>query len=298
LSLIAPPDVPYRAWSKTDWTIFEDALKGAGLDSSSLSSPGEVERAATAYQHSLNTAIDKSTPLLTVKSAKRVRPWWNKALERQGLHCKQLQHLAQQHRDDEDLQARARTARTQWRQTCRTAEQNFQVKYLRNLDTTSVWKALRHAHPTHTKAIPPLRDQPNDTPHISFHDKCRILRTALFPPPTSGDNIPPLQPSPVDLTSEHHPITPAEIHNAIAHCNLQSAAGPDKFPYMVIKHAHDTSPHLLPQLFNAIITTGCYPTLWKQANCVVIAKPVTVEVGAGGPKVLGWRVGRYRVQDI
>jgi superfamily II DNA helicase RecQ len=25
---------------------------------------------------------------------------------------------------------------------------------------------------------------------------------------------------------------------------------------------------------------------------------VTVEVGAGGPKVLGWRVGRYRVQDI
>jgi hypothetical protein len=103
LSLIAPPDVPYRAWSKTDWTIFEDALKDAGLDFSSLSSPGEVERAATAYQHTLNTAIDKSTPLLTVKSAKRVRPWWNKALERQGLHCKQLQRLAQQHRDDEDL---------------------------------------------------------------------------------------------------------------------------------------------------------------------------------------------------
>jgi hypothetical protein len=48
---------------------------------------------------------------------------------------------------------------------------------------------------------------------------------------------------------------------------------PNGAPYKVIKHAHDTSTHLLPQLFNAIITTGCYPTLWKQANCVVIAKP-------------------------
>jgi hypothetical protein len=75
LSLIAPPEVPYRAWSKTDWTIFEDTLKDAGLDFSSLSSPGEVERAATAYHHSLNTAIDKSTPLLTTKTAKRVHPW-------------------------------------------------------------------------------------------------------------------------------------------------------------------------------------------------------------------------------
>jgi hypothetical protein len=82
-----------------------------------------------------------------------------------------------------------------------------------------------------------------------------------------------LHPSAVDLTHEHHPITSTEIYNAIAQCNLQSAAGPDKFSYKVIKHAHDTSPHHLPQLFNAIIATGCYPTLWKQANCVVIAKP-------------------------
>jgi hypothetical protein len=36
LQLTAPPEIPYRAWSKTDWTIFEATFKGAGLDFRSL----------------------------------------------------------------------------------------------------------------------------------------------------------------------------------------------------------------------------------------------------------------------
>jgi hypothetical protein len=47
------------------------------------------------------------------------------------------------------------------------------------------------------------------------------------------------------------------------------------------------------------LTKCCIPSpeLRIAMNCLYISG-VTVEVGAGGPKVLGWRGGRYRVQDI
>ena len=58
---------------------------------------------------------------------------------------------------------------------------------LQQISPQDVWKVLRNSKPAHTTAIPPLKGLD------SFEDKCQILGTALFPPPTPGIDIPNLQ---------------------------------------------------------------------------------------------------------
>lgn len=43
-------------------------------------------------------------------------------------------------------------------------------------------------------------------------------------------------------------------------------------PYLVVDKAHQAFPSLLPTVFTASLKTGCFPSTWKHAACVVIPK--------------------------
>ena len=93
---------------------------------------------------------------------------------------------------------------------------------LQQTSPQDVWKVLRKSKPAYTKAIPPLQGL------NSFEDKCQILRTELFPPPTPGIDIPNLQEPKADLRNSTSNITSSEIRQAIKKCNRNSACSYDR----------------------------------------------------------------------
>ena len=104
---------------------------------------------------------------------------------------------------------------------------------LQQTSPQDVWKVLRYLKPAHTKPIPPLQGL------NSFEDKCQILRTALFPPPTPGIDILNLQEPKANLRNSTSNITGSEICQAIKKCNQNAACGYDRIPYLVIEKAHN-----------------------------------------------------------
>ena len=95
-----------------------------------------------------------------------------------------------------------------------------------------VWKILKNMQPAHTRAIPDLNGR------AELVEKCAALRKALFPPPTSGDDIPALRPPATELREEFSEITSTEVSRAIDRCNKRSPSGQDKIPV----HSHRKSP--------------------------------------------------------
>jgi hypothetical protein len=55
--------------------------------------------------------------------------------------------------------------------------------------------------------------------------------------------------------------------------NYGSAVGPDKISYEAVRRFHACLPHVLPRTFTDLFMSAIHPTEWKDAHCVVIAKP-------------------------
>ena len=148
-------------------------------------------------------------------------------------NLQQLQTKSQQDPDNQELANIARMARNSRRNAIQNAKQSYTLFKLQQTSPQDVWKVLRKSKPAHTKAIPPLQGLD------SFEDKCQILRTTLFPPPTPGIDIPNLQEPKADLRNSTRNISSSEIRQAIKKCNWNAACGYDKIPYLVIEKAHN-----------------------------------------------------------
>ena len=266
IQLQIPPPPTRLAWSKADWPRFSEKIREAGLNFDHLTSPQEVERAADNYTTSLKNAIQSAIPTIKPNSRKRVRGWWTKELDILSRSLGEAQERARQDHTNADLATAARKMRKHRRNEVRAAKQSYLLLKLQTTGPQEVWKVLKRAQPAHTKAIPDLDGQSD------FTDKCHRLRSALFPRPTQGNAIPQLKAPAADLTEEFDEVTSTEVTRAIEKCNKNSACGDDKLPYTAIAKAHQSQPSLLPQLFTASLRTGCFPTAWKHANCVVIPK--------------------------
>ena len=266
LALRPSPTMPRLAWNKTDWSLLVEEVTAAGLDFRNLTSPQEVERAATNLTTALHSAIGAAVPELKPGRGRRIRGWWTKELDNLSKEVKSLQQRARREPENTDVTEKARKMRNHRRNEIRMARQSYLMLKLQTTSPTEVWKVLRDSKPAHTKGIPDLAGQ------ASFSGKCRVLRNALFPPPTPGSDIPPLKSPLTDLTNEFKEITPTEISQALKKCNRQSACGADRIPYTVIERVHQALPNLLTRLFTASLETGHFPSKWKHANCVVIPK--------------------------
>ena len=259
------------AWSKTNWGRFTAVLDEAGLDFDSLGSHGEIERAAENYAKALHKAIDEAVPKIHPTKRRKARGWWNADLDVMSKTVKDLQKASHQDPTNEELAKSARTARNARRNALREAKQSYTMLKLQQTNPRDVWKVLRQSKPAHTKAIPPL-DDCDRIRQETFEGKCNTLRSALFPAPAAGSDIPNLRPPKADLRESFTSVTPGEIRSAINRCNRNSACGYDRIPYLVIDKAHAHRPDLLTHLFESSITIGYFPVAWKRANCVVIPK--------------------------
>jgi hypothetical protein len=73
--------------------------------------------------------------------------------------------------------------------------------------------------------------------------------------------------------SEPKLTNPDEVHDVIRGLKVSKAPGPNGIPNRVLKHLPQRAVSLLAQIFNAILLTHHFPTMWKHARVISILKP-------------------------
>ena len=65
----------------------------------------------------------------------------------------------------------------------------------------------------------------------------------------------------------------AEVQEAIRSLKVSKAPGPNGIPNRALKHLPQRAVSLLVMIFNAILLTHHFPTVWKHARVISIRKP-------------------------
>jgi hypothetical protein len=73
--------------------------------------------------------------------------------------------------------------------------------------------------------------------------------------------------------SEPKLTNPDEVHEAIRGLKVGKAPGPNGIPNRALKHLPQRAVSLLIQIFNAILLTHHFPSLWKHTRVTSILKP-------------------------
>jgi hypothetical protein len=73
--------------------------------------------------------------------------------------------------------------------------------------------------------------------------------------------------------SEPKLTNPDEVHEAIRGLKVGKAPGPNGIPNRALKHLSQRAVSLLVRIFNAILLTHHFPSLWKHARVTCILKP-------------------------
>jgi len=73
--------------------------------------------------------------------------------------------------------------------------------------------------------------------------------------------------------SEPKLTNPDEVHEAIRGLKVGKAPGPNGIPNRALEHLSQRAVSLLAQIFNAILLTHHFPSLWKHARVISILKP-------------------------
>jgi hypothetical protein len=73
--------------------------------------------------------------------------------------------------------------------------------------------------------------------------------------------------------SEPKLTNPEEVQEAIRVLKVSKAPGPNSVPKRALKHLPQRAVLLLVQIFNAILLTHHFPTVWKHARVISILKP-------------------------
>jgi hypothetical protein len=73
--------------------------------------------------------------------------------------------------------------------------------------------------------------------------------------------------------SEPNISNPGEVQDVIRGLKVSKAPGPNSIPNRVLKHLPQRVLSLLAQIFNSILLTHQFPTMWKHARVISVLKP-------------------------
>lgn len=116
---------------------------------------------------------------------------------------------------------------------------------------------------------------------INPHDAKSILEditSTIFPKDNPEDD----EPSHQTIRSQHRnyfsqtnetPITSHEISLAIKSLNPKKAPGPDGISNTIVKLIHYSNPSIIHNLFNKLLTLGCFPKCFKEGQVILFHKP-------------------------
>ena len=233
--------------------------------------------------NSANTAI----PFKSRKPRKPPIPWWNEELTTLKRNRNIAERALRRNNNIENKIAYNRS-KARLRYHCNIARRQSWHEFLNSINQNTtlnhIWKKVQMIGGKFKPSpLPILKDENHD--YITDQNQIAEILANHFSSISNSTNYTERfqryknnqeQQNLNFNTNISHPyndnITQSEFDSALQ-SSEESSPGPDNISYSMIKHCHDTMKNLILKTFNRIFITQTFPTKWKTAIIVAIAKP-------------------------
>ena len=231
-----------------------------------LGTDQEIEDEALWIRQNLVEILDRYAKVK--RTCARSKRWWTEELS-------ELRRAVRRARSGR-IPAEIRTARRNLRRAIRQAKKTCWNNFVQGASGEDIWKAAQYTKPRRVNTMRPLYDEDGTVAYSRIEKEAMIVRTA-FPaaPPMDPDFIPPKADSgKADLL-----VNRMLVERLLKKCSNQSAPGPDKLSYTIIKMLFQWNAERVCNLIAACIRQGYHPRAWRTAKGVVIPKPGKPDYG-------------------
>lgn len=274
--------LPPRLTNKlTNWNYFQEEIEKNLNLKMALKKPEDIEIAVETFTKIIQEAAYSASPWQNTHN--KVHRKCPSSIRAVILEKRRLRRVWQQTRHPDD--------KTRYNRKCRELKDlNKKIKneyfehFLENLTPTidtnySLWKATRNlkrprqqASPIKTEEGKWLRSDQEKADAFAEHLE------RVFQPIITNDNndhnLQELLNIPHQMSSPPKLATPSEIYKTIVHnMKLKKAPGYDMITTEILRHLPRKGIVMLTQIINAILKLGYFPTQWKLAEIIMIAKP-------------------------
>ncbi|KAI0992219.1 hypothetical protein K3495_g15967, partial [Podosphaera aphanis] len=267
-------------WKKADWEVTNRILAAKlrdlelewlGLDSREMIDQ-RVVSITKAIQEMIKETIPKARPSSfakpywttqcseAVKDTRKARRKWKKL----GTEESWLDYL----RSTSTKKAQTKKAKNiGWRATVSEATQ----------DPTKIWKLAKWARKDleerhRLPQVPDIKDT-DGIAHTEAHEKAQIMAQHFFPEAEAADTG--------DIDGTSYPgelqniskiITQSEVEETLRRLPSDKAPGPDEIPNRFLKSCSTTLSKALAKIFNACLSIGYHPKVFKESTTIVLRK--------------------------
>jgi ribonuclease HI len=256
---------------KEKWVDTFKSKMAVTFPTSPLTSTVDIDRAAASLQEAISEATEEtmSRTRITHKSV----IWWNPEIEKV---MRELREIKTQVKDayknrlipPADLLARLRRTENRKKKTIRTSKMYWINQRMAEADSKDIWKMARWFRGIRRYKIPALVH--NGRTATTNADKRTLLYEVFFPEVRSQVNA---TPTSHKAERTHINITKGEVLEALASCKDTSAPGRSAIGYKLVKWAWHSESDAILSIFQACLSVGHHPTIWKNAVAVAVPKP-------------------------
>jgi hypothetical protein len=286
IKLIAPADPPNQSrWilSRADWDAYESLCAETITEESVISSDDPIQT----ISHLIIEAASQTIPKSSGSSRRIRRPWFDE-------ECKKvirLRNAAQQRFEHHpcpqfgQLYARARAvARKTVKQKKKRSWQGYVSKLNSRTPSHQIWnmvgkirgrsvtRAVQHLQTAEGAYASDGRSIANCLAGSIAHNSSTAHYTSSFQQHKQEIESQPLSFHSNNLESYNEPFSMLELQKSLRQCH-HTAVGPDEIHYAFLQHLPAPVLSILLDIFNSIWLQESFPSSWRQATIIPVAKP-------------------------
>jgi len=107
----------------------------------------------------------------------------------------------------------------------KSAKHEYYLKLTEGANVKNMWNFCKWTTGKWTYTSPTLARGNGEDPTVTHSDKCKLLRTTLFPPQPKLTNEPPIDLKPRDNDMDYCKVTKHEVHDALFSAALMNTPG-------------------------------------------------------------------------
>ena len=263
--------IEVRPLKKADWPLFQQELALPWEDPPATWSNNTIETELNYLYNRITSALDVACPKKFITESHRLT-WWNTELDESRHRVRRAHHLAQKRGGN--YWTEYNLLRREHKYAVRTAKTNSWREFTTSSNNTSaIAKLNKIIHHQQNKNSIGLLKRPNDNGHTqTISETLQVLMSEHFPnstpttPSTTPSHTNPLPPT------NHNWINENLYHKAVNKFGSDKAPGPDGFKPIILQKLNSKAIRHLLSIFQACITNGYTPQIWRQSRTIFIPK--------------------------
>lgn len=275
---ISNPSDNVIKWRMTsaDWDSYAEEVNSQVTAAEFMNN---INQAVHQFTNILISAAEKHIGRITIKTNKKIVPWWNEACKLAVKQCKSALNRYRRTQHQEDLvnfKKLKAVSRRILKESKRKSWMNFVSSISPNTTPAQVWTKIKQIKGQNTTYnIPSILDE-KDEPITKSQDIANTLAKHYFEKTVNQDipQRPKKQAMNIGQSEKtiNHPFTLQELKLALSSMR-NTAAGPDEIPMIFLKKLKDETLPKLLKLYNNIWTSHQFPKQWQQSHIIPIKKP-------------------------